>query len=145
MLSSEIASIFKAETASSLPLPLFLAQVQAGFPSSAENDLDKTLDLNTLLIAHPSATFFVRVAGDSMRNAGIASGDILVVDRSLEATDNKIVIAIVNREFTVKRLKIQQGKIFLVPENPAYPILEMKDENDFQVWGVVTYVIHKAL
>lgn len=137
--------IFKAEAASSLPLPIYLANVQAGFPSPAEDYLDKTLDLNELLIAHPAATFFVRVTGESMRNAGIFSGDVLVVDRSLEAADNKIVVAIVNGEFTVKRLKIREGRISLVPENPTYPILKMKEESDFQVWGVVTYVIHKAI
>jgi DNA polymerase V len=137
--------IFKAEAGPPLPLPIYLANVQAGFPSPAEDYLDKTLDLNELLIAHPAATFFVRVSGDSMQNAGIFSGDILVVDRSLEAADNKIVIAIVNGEFTVKRLKIREGRISLVPENPSYPILEMKEGSDFQVWGVVTYVIHKAV
>jgi DNA polymerase V len=141
----KIVEIFKAEAATKLPLPIYLAHVQAGFPSPAENDLDKTLDLNELLVAHPAATFFVRVSGDSMRNAGIFSGDILVVDRSLEAVDNKIIIAVVGSEFTVKRLKIREGRISLVPENPAYPILEMKEGSDFQVWGVVTYVIHKAI
>jgi DNA polymerase V len=141
----KIEEILKAEAASSLPLPLFVANVQAGFPSPAEDYLDKTLDLNELLISHPAATFFVRVTGDSMKNAGIFSGDILVVDRSLEAADNKIIVAIVNGEFTVKRLRMQEGRIALVPENPAYPILEMKEGTDFQVWGVVTYVIHKAI
>jgi DNA polymerase V len=140
-----ILEIFKAGAVSSLPLPIYLASVQAGFPSPADDYLDKTLDLNEHLIAHPAATFFVKVTGDSMRNAGIFSGDILVVDRSLEASDNKIVIAIVGGEFTVKRLKISHGRISLVPENPAYPILEMKEGTDFQVWGVVTYVIHKAI
>ena len=128
-----------------LPLPLFTAAVQAGFPSPAEDYLDKTLDLNELLISHPAATFFVRVAGDSMQGAGIFSGDTLVVDRSLEAADNKIVVAIVSGEFTVKRLKIKEGRISLIPENPHYPILEVKEGSDFQVWGVVTYVIHKAI
>ena len=127
-----------------MPLPLFLANVQAGFPSPAEDYLDKTLDLNELLIAHPAATFFVRVMGDSMRNAGILSGDVLIVDRSLEAIDNAIVIAIINGEFTVKRLSKKEGHVFLVPENPSYPIVEITPESDFQVWGVVTYVIHKA-
>ena len=140
-----VVEVYIAKAASSLPLPIFLANVQAGFPSPAEDYLDKTLDLNELLIAHPAATFFVRVSGDSMQNAGIFSGDVLVVDRSLEPADNKIIVAIVNSEFTVKRLKVHEGRISLVPENPAYPILEMKEESDFQVWGVVTYVIHKAI
>lgn len=141
----KIVEVYKARAATPLPLPIYLANVQAGFPSPAEDYLDKMLDLNELLIAHPAATFFVRVAGDSMQNAGIFSGDILVVDRSLEPTDNKIIVAIVGSEFTVKRLKIREDRISLVPENPAYPILEMKEESDFQVWGVVTYVIHKAV
>jgi DNA polymerase V len=141
----KVVEVYKAGAAAPLPLPIYLANVQAGFPSPAEDYLDKTLDLNELLIAHPAATFFVRVAGDSMQNAGIFSGDILVVDRSLEPADNKIIVAIVGSEFTVKRLKIRENRISLVPENPAYPILEMKEESDFQVWGVVTYVIHKAV
>jgi DNA polymerase V len=136
--------IFKAEIGSPLPLPIFLANVQAGFPSPAEDFLDKTLDLNELLIAHPAATFFVRVAGDSMQNAGISSGDVLIVDRALDALDNAIVIAVINAEFTVKRLIKKEGRVFLAPENPSYPILEVTPESDFQVWGVVTYVIHKA-
>lgn len=144
-MSKDIMEIFKAEATSSLPLPIYLANIPAGFPSPVGDDLDKTLDLNEFLIAHPAATFFVRVAGESMRNAGIFSGDILVVDRSLEAVDNKIVVAIVNGEFTVKRLKVREGRISLAPENPAYPILEIKEGSDFQVWGVVTYVIHKAI
>ncbi len=137
--------IFKAEIDRPLSLPIYTASVQAGFPSPAENDLDRTLDLNEFLISHPAATFFVRVTGDSMQNAGIFSGDILIVDRSLEPADHKIVIAVIAGEFTVKRLRIHEGKIFFVPENPAYPILEVKEGNDFQVWGVVTYVIHKAV
>lgn len=125
-------------------LPIYTASVQAGFPSPAESDLDGMLDLNELLIAHPAATFFVRVTGDSMQNAGIFSGDTLIVDRSLKAADNKIVVAIVGGEFTVKRLRMHGDSISLLPENPAYPALEVKEGSDFQVWGVVTYVIHKA-
>lgn len=136
--------IFKAEGLTPLPLPIFSAGVQAGFPSPAESYLDKTLDLNELLIAHPAATFFVRVIGDSMQGAGIFSGDILVVDRSLKAAHQKIIVAIVDGEFTVKRLHIDQERICLVPENPAYPLMEIQETSDFQVWGVVTYVIHKA-
>jgi DNA polymerase V len=137
--------IFKAEGATVLPLPLSDANVPAGFPSPAEGYLDKSLDLNEFLIAHPAATFFVRVAGDSMRDAGILSGDILIVDRSLTPSDNKIVVAIINSEFTVKRLRLGEGRISLVPENPSYPILDVKEGTDFQIWGVVTYVIHKAV
>lgn len=123
----------------------FEATVAAGFPSPADDFLERTLDLHELLIKHPVATFFVRVVGDSMKDARIQSGDILIVDRSLEPSDGKIVVAILNGEFTVKRLKRNgKGKLLLAPENEAYPVLTIPEGSDFQVWGVVTYVIHKT-
>lgn len=118
--------------------------VQAGFPAPAEGAIESTLDLNAHLIKHPAATFFVRVRGDSMQCAGIASGDILIVDRALQAASGTIILAIVNGEFTVKRFLKKENKILLAPENPAYPLWEITEETDFQIWGVVTYVIHKA-
>ena len=124
------------------PLPLFLTRVPAGFPSPGDDFLDKTLDLHELLIDHPAATFFVRVQGDSMQDAGISSGDILIVDRALKATHKRVVVAVINGEFTVKRLLLRGKKVFLAPENPAYPLLEVSEQSDFQIWGVVTYVIH---
>lgn len=120
--------------------PLVLNSVSAGFTSPAEETVDQTLDLNAHLVRHPAATFFIRVSGNSMEGANIFSGDILVVDRSLEATSGKIVVAIVEGEFTVKRLIKRKGKIQLVAENPAYPPIETA----FEVWGVVTYIIHAA-
>jgi len=126
------------------PLPLFLNEVPAGFPSPAEGYLDEALDLNELLISHPAATFFVRVQGESMAEANICSGDVLVVDRSLEPKNKSIVISVLNGEFTVKRILKRGKKLFLAPENSAYPPIEISEEADFQVWGTVTYVIHKA-
>uniref|UniRef100_I2Q1C3 SOS response transcriptional repressor, RecA-mediated autopeptidase n=1 Tax=Desulfovibrio sp. U5L TaxID=596152 RepID=I2Q1C3_9BACT len=127
-----------------LPLPLYLTPVSAGFPSPAEDYLDKALDLNELLIAHPAATFYVRACGDSMRDAGIRSGDILVVDRAVEARPGKIVIAAVDGELTVKRLRCLDGRLFLAPENPAYMSIEVHPETSFEIWGVVTFIIHRA-
>jgi DNA polymerase V len=124
--------------------PLFLHPVQAGFPSPAEDYIEKKLDLNEHLIQHPAATFFVRVEGDSMIGAGIHKGDILIVDRSLDALSGRIVIAVLNGEFTVKRLKKEGEILYLIPENPKFPTLEIKPEWDFQIWGVVTYVIHNV-
>ncbi|MFI5334352.1 MAG: LexA family protein [Chlamydiales bacterium] len=121
-------------------IPLASSSVSAGFTSPAEDTVDQTLDLNAHLVRHPAATFFVRVSGNSMEGANIFSGDILVVDRSLQATSGKIVVAIVENEFTVKRLVKSKGKTLLVAENPAYPPIE----NNFEVWGVVTYIIHAA-
>ena len=128
----------------SFSLPLFTSSVPAGFPNPAEDEIEQALDLNALMIAHPAATFFVRVSGDSMKDAGIFSGDILVVDRSLEAANGKIVVAIIQGEFTVKRLVMRQNKIILAAENPAYAPIEITEESEFQVWGVVTYVIHRT-
>ncbi|OLN31334.1 Error-prone repair protein UmuD [Desulfovibrio sp. DV] len=127
-----------------LPLPLYLAPVSAGFPSPAEDYLDQALDLNELCIAHPAATFYVRASGDSMRDAGIHSGDVLVVDRAMEPLPGRIVIAAVNGELTVKRLRLQDGRLFLMPENPAYTPLEVHPESSFEIWGVVTFVIHRT-
>jgi len=106
--------------------------------------MEQKLDLNHHLIQHPAATFFVRVEGDSMKGAGIHQNDILIVDRSLEATNGKIVVAVINGEFTVKRIRFKDAQIVLEAENPAYPPISVDRSADFQVWGVVTYVIHKA-
>jgi DNA polymerase V len=125
-------------------LPLFLSSVEAGFPSPAEEYLEGMLDLNKLMIKHPAATFFVRAAGDSMSGAAIHPGDILMVDRAEEAVSGKIILAVVNGEFTVKRFIKKGRNISLQPENPRYPVIEITPESDFQVWGVVTWVIHKS-
>ena len=128
----------------SLPLPLFISEISAGFPSPADGYMDDALDLNQLLISHPAATFFVRVSGESMIDANIHPGDVLVVDRSLEPKHRDIVIAVLSGEFTVKRMLRRGKRIFLAPENRTYSPIEVGEEEDFQVWGVVTYVIHKA-
>ena len=125
-------------------LPFFESRIPAGFPSPASDYLDQGLDLNELLIRHPAATFFVRVEGESMTGAGIHPGDTLVVDRAEEAADRKVVVAVVNGEFTVKRLRCLQDKLYLEAENPALPPLQITEEMDFEVWGVVTYVVHRV-
>ena len=122
---------------------LFDAMVPAGFPSPAADYRQDKLDLNKHLIKHPAATFFVRVAGDSMIGAGIHCGDLLVVDRSLEPKNNNIVIAVVDGEMTVKRFRIHRNTITLEPENENYPACEITEDTRFEVWGVVTSVIHK--
>lgn len=122
--------------------PLALDSIAAGFPSPAEDYTDRELDLNEHLVRHPSATFFVRAAGDSMQQAGIHSGDILVVDRALEAGDGSVVVAVIHGELTVKRLRIRHDRLWLVPENPDFPPMEISEDMDFEVWGVVTHAIH---
>lgn len=140
----QLVEIHQAYVGNPLPLPSFDESVAAGFPSPAGDYVEKQLDLNDLIVKHPAATFFVRVEGESMKGAGISSGDILAVDRSLEPANGKIVVAVLNGEFTVKRIQITQNGVFLVPENPAFPPISVSEATDFQVWGVVTYVIHKA-
>ena len=127
-----------------LNLPLFSARVQAGFPSPADDHLERSIDLNEELIQHPAATFFVREKGESMHDAGIQSGDILVVDRSLAPTDRKIVVAMIDGEFTVKRFRNQDGRIFLEAANDQFPKIEVSGDQELVVWGVVSFVIHPA-
>ena len=140
----KIISIHPADTTSKNDRPLFLSSIRAGFPSPADDYLDKRIDLNEHLIKHPAATFFVKVKGDSMIKAGIHSGDILVVDRSLEPKDKKIVIAVLDGEFTVKRVRRIAGKVSLFSENDNYAPIEIKEGADFEIWGVVVHVIHSV-
>jgi DNA polymerase V len=141
-LSTIVESILWPDRSTKWARPLFLASVSAGFPSPAEDYIEGRLDLNRHLIKHPAATFFVRVAGDSMLGAGIHPGDILVVDRALEPQDSSVVIAVIDGELTVKRISQRGGKLFLVPDNQAYEPLEIVEAMEFEVWGVVTSVIH---
>ncbi len=140
---NSIAAVYGLDQKSTIRRPLFLSGVSAGFPSPAEDYVDRKLDLNELLIKNPAATFFVRVAGDSMTGAGINHDDILIVDRSLEAASDNIVIAVYNGELTVKRLKQGDSEARLVAENPAYPPLVISEENGCEIWGVVTSVVHQ--
>jgi DNA polymerase V len=125
-----------------LEIPLFASRISAGFPAPADDFLERKLDLNEYLIAHPAATFFVRVEGESMQGAGIHSGDLLIVDRSLLVQDGSIIVALLNSEFTVKRVKKTAQGLSLLPENPKYSAIVVTKEMDFEVWGVVTNVIH---
>ena len=128
-----------------LARPLFLSRVPAGFPSPAEDYVEGSLDLNEHLIQHKEATFFVRVQGESMIGAGILNGDLLVVDRALEAVDGNIVIAVVDGELTLKRLSRRNGQVRLLPENPCFHPIEFNDDQTLEIWGVVTNVIHRVL
>ncbi|TCV79958.1 LexA family protein [Sulfurirhabdus autotrophica] len=127
-----------------LPLPQFGHRISAGFPSPADDYIEDRLDLNEYLIHHKEATFFLRVKGHSMTGAGIHDGDMLIVDRSLNADDGKIVIAALEGELTVKRLSLKSGRIALIAENPDYPPIVLKDGQEITIWGVVTSVIHKV-
>ncbi|MBO4335567.1 MAG: translesion error-prone DNA polymerase V autoproteolytic subunit [Desulfovibrio sp.] len=123
-------------------LPIYSSPVQAGFPSPAEDDVESRLDLHSYCVKNPAATFFLRACGDSMIGAGIHSGDLLVVDRSAEAAHGRIVIAAIEGELTVKRLCRRQNRVLLLPENPAYPEIDITEREYVYIWGVVTYVVH---
>jgi DNA polymerase V len=140
---ASIAEVYGFEQKNKIVRPLFLCGISAGFPSPADDYIDRSLDLNELLIKNPPATFFVKVAGDSMTGAGINDGDTLIVDRSIEATNGRIVIAAVNGELTVKRLVKSNGSCRLVAENSDYAPLEITEESQCEIWGVVTSVIHQ--
>jgi DNA polymerase V len=133
--------IFSPERGSQMPLPLVSSSVEAGFPSPAEDYIEGSLDLNQYLIRKPSATFIIRVKGDSMRGAGIDPGDLLIVDRSATASHRSIVVAMLNGAFTVKRLLLVAGEVRLKPENPAYSEIQVGLEQDFEIWGVVIHAI----
>ena len=122
----------------------FDGAVQAGFPSPAEDHMDMDLDLSSYLIQHPSATFCVRVEGDSMEGAGIQSGDVILIDRSLTPDRGNVVLAVIDGEFTVKRVDVINDKLFLIPENSRLKPMEVEEGSNFQVWGVVTFAIHKV-
>jgi DNA polymerase V len=137
-----ITHVYSLDSSNHTAIPLAHAYVAAGFPSPADDYIEKNLDLNEYLINNPAATFFVKVSGDSMIDTGIHHGDILVVDRSLDADPGRVVIAVVDGEMLVKRLRIIQQRFVLMAENKDYPPVEITRSTDFSVWGVATYVIH---
>ncbi len=137
-----VDGVYAPDLSTRYALPIFLGRLPAGFPSPADDYIEGKLDLNRHLIKHPAATFFVRVTGDSMIGAGIHSGDLLVVDRSLDAVDGNVIVAALDGELTVKRL-FRQGEILrLLPANAAYDPIEILMQQTFEIFGVVTNVIH---
>lgn len=137
-------TIHKADTSTELQLPLMGNTISAGFPSPADDFIDQAIDLNKELIKNPSATFLGRVKGVSMIDAGIYPEDILIVDKSLDVRSGDIVVSFINGEFTLKRISLDKNGIWLLPENKAYQPVLVTEENEFLIWGIVTYVIKKA-
>lgn len=138
-------TIHPAEIGEKTPIPLAEQSVKAGFPSPAQDYMEGEIDLNDVLIRHREATFYVRISGDSMQDAGILDGDLAVVDRQIEASDGNFVIAFVDGEFTIKQFKIDESGTFgwLVPWNKHFSPIRVDETNRFMIWGVVTYVIHQ--
>jgi len=133
---------YTADTSTSLQLP-FAEGIKAGFPSPAQDYIDLAFDLNKELVKNPSSTFYGRVRGDSMIDEGINDGDILVIDKSLPPTDGRKAVCYIDGEFTLKTIRFKKDGIYLMPANPAYKPIKVTEENDFIVWGIVTYVIHR--
>ena len=134
-----VSALYSApDVPSALARPLVLALAPAGFPSPADDHLDRDLDLHELLIPHPAATYFVRLAGDSMQGEGLYDGDLLIVDRSLEPKHTDIVVAVLNGDLTVKRLFKQGLLVQLRPANARYPIITVTPDQELLIWGVVT-------
>jgi DNA polymerase V len=136
-----VLQLFSADTASELALPLAEKGISAGFPSPAQDYIDLSLDLNKELITNPSSTFFGRVRGESMKDAGILDGDLLIIDKSLEPQNGDTAVCFIDGEFTLKYIKIEKDAVYLIPANPAFKPIKVTEENNFCIWGVVTYSI----
>ncbi|MCX7955357.1 MAG: translesion error-prone DNA polymerase V autoproteolytic subunit [Bacteroidales bacterium] len=136
-------SFYYVQNSKQVAVP-YVETIKAGFPSPADDFVATPLDLNELLIKNKSSTFFARVTGNSMEDAGISDGDILVIDRSIEPSDNRIAVCFIDGEFTVKRLSVKNNECYLLPANPKYKPIKITADNEFIIWGIVTYVIKKV-
>ncbi len=144
MIKENKIQIFKPKDKKSSSSIFINDGISAGFPSPASDFEEARISLEKVLVKNKEATFYAKVSGESMKDAGLNDGDILVIDRSEEVKNNKIAICYVNGEFTVKRIKIEKDHIYLVPENKKYSPIKITEENEFIVWGIVTYVIKKT-
>jgi DNA polymerase V len=141
-MTTNVDAVYAPDLSTRYALPVFLGRLAAGFPSPADDYIEGRLDLNRHLIKHPAATFFVRVSGNSMIDAGIHHGDLLVVDRSLDAVDGNVIVAALDGELTVKRLSKRGESLRLLPANADYQPIEILTQQSFEIFGVVTNVIH---
>ncbi|HWR95087.1 MAG TPA: translesion error-prone DNA polymerase V autoproteolytic subunit [Flavobacterium sp.] len=139
--TGKIIDVFSADTETELELPFVEDGISAGFPSPALDFVDLSIDLNKHLIKNPSATFYGKVKGDSLINAGIHNGDLLIIDRSLEPTNGKIAVCYIDGEFTAKRIKLEKDVVWLIAENENYLPIKVTKENNLLIWGIVTHVI----
>ena len=137
-------TFFQPDFESEIKIPFMTESVSAGFPSPAADFMENNIDLNKELSENPIATFYIKVKGNSMIDAGINDKDVLVVDRSLEPQNNKIAICFIDGEFTVKRIHLEKECLYLMPENENYPPIKVTEENELIIWGIVTYVIKKV-
>lgn len=137
--------IYQPDFSSNLELPVVSQGISAGFPSPAEDFLELKMDLNREYIKHPNATFYAYVNGDSMIGAGLDSGDLLIIDKSLEVKNKRIAVCFIDGEFTIKRIKVEDNAVWLFPANKNYSPIQVTEDNEFVIWGVVTTVIKNLL
>lgn len=142
-INKQTLEIRPVNVESGLSLPFADEGIKAGFPSPAQDFMDLAIDLNKELVKHPSATFYGRVRGDSMIDAGVSDGDILIIDKSLNPRDGDMAVCFIDGEFTLKYIRIERKVVWLIPANDTYPSIKVTEENDFLIWGVVTYCIKK--
>ena len=142
-MSKKNLTIYKVDAESHLPLPYADEGIRAGFPSPAQDYMELAIDLNKELIKPPTSPFYGRVVGDSMKDEGIEEGDILVIDKSLELMDDDLAVCFIDGDFTVKRVRLESDAAWLVPSNVKYPPIKVTKDNEFMVWGIVTYTIKK--
>ena len=143
MLEQNKLSFFIPNTDGNLEMPYISSGIKAGFPSPAADFDGSSISIDQIVVKNQTATFYAKANGNSMIGAGIDDGDILVIDKSIEPQDGKIAVCFIDGEFTVKRIKVQENSLLLLPENPLFEPLEVTQENDFIIWGIVTYVVKK--
>lgn len=143
LYSTSTLEFYTPDYSTSVELPFIDGGLRAGFPSPADDFLEVRIDFNEEYIKNKDATFYARVKGNSMKNAGIFDGDLLVIDRSLEPQNDKIAVCFIDGEFTVKRIKIEKNIIWLIPENEEFKPIKVTEDNEFIVWGIVTASIKK--
>ena len=143
MLAQNKLSFFIPNTESNLEMPYISSGIKAGFPSPAADFDGSRISIDQIVVKNAVATFYAKANGHSMSGAGIDDGDILVIDKSIEPQDGKIAVCFIDGEFTVKRIKVQENSLLLLPENKLFEPIEVTQENDFIIWGIVTYVVKK--
>lgn len=143
MLAKNKLSFFIPNTENNLEMPYISSGIKAGFPSPAADFDGSRISIDQIVVKNAVATFYAKANGSSMTGAGIDDGDILVIDKSIEPQDGKIAVCFIDGEFTVKRIKVQENSLLLLPENKLFEPIEVTQENDFIIWGIVTYVVKK--
>jgi len=144
-MKKEKLTFLKPKKGDSLGQWLVEQEISAGFPSPADDFKEIRISLDKELVKNTDSTFYARVAGDSMKDAGVSNGDLIIIDRSLSPENNKIAVCFLDGEFTVKRIIVEQKNLYLKPENKKYKKIKINKENEFIIWGIVTYVIKKVL